>query len=230
MAFWPSRIDFQLDDNVAGELNLLVEYAARLPELIKLANEQEYDFTAAIVVRKIAKDASIDYSIAARIFNSLEYLRALSDEAGGPDRAFEQVRRAVEPEQQEKLDTAKDNIIAAIKAYDGDNAVSISFKAQKLTYLREKLFHELEIITDARPVFDLKGERILEMVVTHSLVITYWARTGFETIHLALDAADLFSVRKATDRAIIKAKTLKDALSAQWKTRVVRDDNTGSRT
>jgi hypothetical protein len=194
MAFWPSRIDLKLAEGVAEDIDLLAEYADRLPAIIELAKKQEYDFLAPAVIRRISTAASIDYPILSRIFNSLENLKTIADEMGGAERAFRQITSAVDPNLQEKLDSAKDKIIDAIELYDADNAVSISYKAQKLAFLREKLFHEAEIITDARPVFDAKGERILEMVITHSLVMTYWTRTGFETIHLAIDAADVLSM------------------------------------
>jgi len=225
MAFWPSRVDFRLGDSAAEDLGLLVEHADRLAAIIKLAKEQDYDFVAPTVIDKISKATSIDYGTLSTIFNSLENLHAIADDVGGPEGAFGQVHRAVnDQELLKKLDSAKGKIIDAIKSYDQDNPVSISYKAQKLTYLREKLFHDVEIITDARPVFDGKGERILEMVITHSLVITYWTAGSFQTIHLAIDAADVLSIRKATDRAIVKGKSLKSALQKMWKTGVPRDD------
>jgi len=226
MAFWPSRIDIRINDEIASDIALLADNADRLPRLVQLAHEQDYDFVASIVIRRISKAASIDYSIVSRIFNSLENLKNIEQETGTAEIAFSSIADAVSPDLKQKLESVKDKIVDALKSYDPDNAVSISFKAQKLTYLREKLFHEAEIITEARPVFDSSGERILEMVITHSLVVTYWTRgAGFETIHLAIDAADVVSIRQSTDRAIIKANSLKSELGAKWKTEVLRDDS-----
>ena len=229
MAFWPSRADFRFAERMADDLGPFIEHTDRLAEIIKLAKQQDYDFAASRVIDKISKTTSIDPSTLAVIFNALENFRAIADEIGGAEAAFNRVRRAVadavdDDDLIKKLDASKDKIIAAITSYDQDNPVSISFKAQKLTYFREKLFHEAEIITDARPVFDAKGENILEMVITHSLVITYWTAGTFQTMHLAIDAADVLDLRKAADRAVIKGKTLKNALQTKWKTEVPRDD------
>jgi hypothetical protein len=58
MAFWPSRTDFRFAEGASDDLNLLAQYADRLEEIVKLAAEQHYDFTAAAVIRKVASETS----------------------------------------------------------------------------------------------------------------------------------------------------------------------------
>jgi RIO-like serine/threonine protein kinase len=101
--------------------------------------------------------------------------------------------------------------------------VVIAYKAQKLTYLRENIYQESEIITEVRPVFDQKAGQILEYLVTHSLIATYFRHGRYENIHLAMDMADVLKLRRLCDRAILKAKTLQSDLGD--KARILRDDD-----
>lgn len=43
---------------------------------------------------------------------------------------------------------------------------------QRLSYAREHLLVDVEILTDARPVYAIEGDKILSMVISHSLVVT----------------------------------------------------------
>ncbi len=118
-------------------------------------------------------------------------------------------------------------MVNALRLYNKDNPVSLTFKAQRLTYNRERLFHEVEIISDARPIFDTKGEKVIEFVVTHSLVVSYFVNGDYQRQYYSVDNADILNLRTACDRAILKSRTPKDALGEKWPTEVLRDD-TGS--
>jgi hypothetical protein len=114
-----------------------------------------------------------------------------------------------------------------MQQYERDNAVSLSYKAQRLTYMRENVYQQAEIITDARPVFDEKGQKIVEYIIAHYLVITYFRHGRVENVHLALDAADVLKLHNVCDRAVIKARALKNELGDR--ARILRDDDATSR-
>jgi hypothetical protein len=54
-------------------------------------------------------------------------------------------------------------------------------------------------------------------------VVTFIRRGRPEMVHLAMDAADVLKLRKACDRSVVKAKTLKSELGER--ARVLRDDD-----
>jgi hypothetical protein len=225
MAFWPRRTEVSLPQNAIDDITTLLDVVDKLPVIVESARKQSHESKAVSVIRKVARDVGIDLPRLDKIFNALENLKTLAGEqGGGGDRPLDQIKSGLDPKLAERVEANKGVLSEAINAYSEDNPVSIAYKAQRITFLRDKLFHDAELITDIRPVFDSPGKNILEMIVTHTFVITYYTRRGWETVHIALDAADVISLRKACDRAIIKAKTLKVALDTKWKTEIIRDD------
>jgi hypothetical protein len=106
----------------------------------------------------------------------------------------------------------KKDVIISILALLQDHPAVISVKAQRLSFLRERIYIDSEIITDARPVYNTRGDTIVEMIVPHTLVITPHDSThNNHDLHFTMDANDLVKLRKACDRAMLKAKTLKDS-------------------
>jgi hypothetical protein len=226
MAIWTNRISGSIPKSAADQVKLLVEYADRLGEFIDAAQEQQPALTANEVIVAIAKDIRIDSKILESVFNALDNIKNLSDEFGGIEKTIDELSRGLKDEDAQKILKKKHAISEAVTKYTSDNAIAISYKAQRLTYLRENTFQEAEIITDARPVFDSKGENIIEYLITHYLVVTYFHQGDFKNIHLAMDAGDVVKLRKACDRAFVKAKSLKAALGD--KARILRDDNANS--
>jgi hypothetical protein len=224
MAYWPTRTDISFSEGAIEDIKLLVEFAGRLPDIVEASKQESHEFVASKAIRKLSEKLKIEYRQVFRLFNALENFKIIADEVGGPEKAIDQVIEGLDAEVAERMEAGRDSIVRALVLYDDNNPISISYKAQKITYLRDKLFHDVEIMTDARPVFDAEGVNILEMVITHTLVITYWTRSGWETAHIAADAVDMLHLRKVCDRAIIKAKTLKTALEEKWPTEVLRDD------
>jgi hypothetical protein len=224
MAVWISRP--AEPKTASDEIDLLVEYVDRLDDLIDAANKQKPTLTAAEVITAISKDVSMKSDVLKKVFNALENLKNLSVEFGSTKKATDQLADSLNDDVATRLRENIESIARAVEKYSGDNAVTISYKAQRLTYLRENIYQDAEIITDARPVFDGNGEKIIEYLVTHYLVATYFHHGRFEQIHLAMDAADVVKLRKACDRAIIKSKTLKAELG--HKARILREDDGNS--
>lgn len=219
--------DVSIPKSAADEIEALLSYAEQLGPAIELATKTKPAVAVVTILRDLSKQLSIRIFDLRKIFNALENLNVIRKEFGGAEIAFEKIAEALSPEAAKKWSEKKALILSAMAAYSEDNPVSISVKAQKLTFLREKIYRDAEIITDARPVYDSTGEKVLEILITHSLVANYLVRDRVETVHLAMDAADVLKLRKACDRAIVKAKALKTALGdkSDWVIEVLRDED-----
>jgi hypothetical protein len=223
MAVWINRPTASIPKSAAEEITVLIENADRLDELFSGTQTQAHAVRPAEIIQKISKASGVDAEELRKIFNALENLKGLSDEFGGIPAAIDSLFGNLRGEILNKLKEKKSKIIEAVEKYSADNAVTIAYKAQKLTYQRENIYQEAEIITEVRPVYDQKAETIFEYLVTHSLIATYFRNGRFENIHLAMDMADVLKLRRVCDRAILKAKTLRDELGE--KARVLRDDD-----
>jgi hypothetical protein len=223
MAIWTARSPGAMPKTAADDVRLLLKYADQLTSFIEHSKNHRPALTATDIVASIAKETLVDSSDLEGVFNALENIKNLSDEFGGVDKTIDFISRSLSEDTAKDVLAKKEQISAAVLAYSEDNAVAISYKAHRLTYLRENIYQEAEIITDARPVFDSKGENIIEYLITHTLIASYFHRGRFENIHLAMDAGDVIKLRRACDRAFIKAKSLKSALGE--KARILRDED-----
>lgn len=224
MASWPVRTDSKLPDSAVRDLGLLIDNLANVPRLVESAKKQTPELRPDRLYDNIQKDTGIELTIAKRIFNTLENLVAFKDDLGGPDKAIARVMKSLPEETKKKYEENIDKLISLFEIYDKNNPIAISYKAQRLTYLRNKLIHDSEIISDARPIFNEAGDNIVEFVVTHELILTLLVDGSFKREHLTLDHADILALRKACDRALIKSGTIKKTLEGKLKVEVLRDD------
>jgi hypothetical protein len=110
---------------------------------------------------------------------------------------------------------AADEVAKTLDLIDADHPLMISAKAGTLAYTHQNLWMNARLITDVRPVFDTAGNKIVETVITHSLVVNYADGTGDRRlIALALDQSDILDLRRQCDRAELKARVTVDALKS----------------
>jgi hypothetical protein len=201
-------------------MRLVVGHADKLKAFVEKSSKVPPALSPDDVVRRLATENDLEFRTMYSIFNAIDNLNALKSEFGTSDLAIENLITALGTDAVPGLEEARDKIRAALEVYSDDNPIAISLKAQRLGYLREKLFVDSEVITDARPVFDSKAEKVLEYVITNSLVLTFHEDEGNDAraqhkhhrLHITLDLDDLLKLKKACDRALLKARALKNEL------------------
>jgi hypothetical protein len=168
----------------------------------------------------------LSYSDVGGLFSTLENLIDMR-EAGAAKSAeiTSGVLARLSPPRAEKLKPKMVEFVRLLDTYTPDHPIHISIKARKLSYLREHLYQDGEVITDVRPIFDAAGGAVREMVISHSLVVSSFSYgEGGRRTHFALDAADLLRLKDACERAIRKAGTLKEALGGkQWAVKILNE-------
>jgi hypothetical protein len=212
------------------QLGKLLKYVSRLPEIIEQSKKLPLGLTAFEILEPFAAQIGISYDELSDIFYALENLRITSEDFGSFSDALDRIAAAVNPDLAKNLEANKAAILDAFEKYDFDNPVSITIKAQKLTYFHERILRDSEVITDVRPVFDSSGRNVLEAVISHVLVVTATTVGRNERLHFAMDAGDVLKLRRACDRAIEKAKTIKSTLEnsdLKWKIQVLRGQDNG---
>jgi hypothetical protein len=216
-----SKPSFELDEQVLDDLLLLAKHAGRIEEVVNLAGEVPpgagFDDTARQVAEKTGMPAPEVEQLLSTVNNILRIqMRTRIDMAQfleAATRAFEEKKD--EPSAGEDLSTWK-GAVDAIRDQLGkvgpDHPFSVARKAERLARTHENVVYEVKVITDLRPVFSKAGDKILESVVTHTLLIEYFDGSRSTRIELGLDASDLAELRKVCERAELKAVTLKEAL------------------
>jgi len=193
------------------QLNKLSQYADRLPDIIAASQLVSPGLTLRGVTTKISETLKISERELRDVFLALDNIRVMADNLHGADKALD---RLFDIYRGQLTDAAakRSAIMHGLGLYNEDNPASISLKARKLSILQENLLIDAEIITDARPIYDSKGENIVEWVINHSLVVTYQQSNTTKRLHLAVDVDDIGKIRQACERAVIKAHTLKKTL------------------
>jgi hypothetical protein len=219
-------IDRPLPESAQRGISSLLGHADGLAEILASTVAEPPKISAASTFRTIATTLGVDFAEVARIFGALENLSVLREELGSTDAVLNLLEKRLNTDIAERLRPRVGQIKAIIESYIASHPVAISLKAEKLSYLHETLLQDAEIITDVRPVFNADGTKILEMVATHSLIISaYSPGTGSRRLHFALDAADVLKLRRICDRAIVKADSIKRELGGMpWITRVLNDE------
>jgi hypothetical protein len=130
------------------------------------------------------------------------------------------------PEAREKWSAAKTPIISILDRIDADDPAIISQKAHRLSFLYERICMGAEIITDVLPVYTIRGDKILEMMIQHKLVITqHDSEHDDSDVHFVMDARDVINLKNSCERAIQKAKVLQDSLgNLPWVTELLSED------
>ena len=204
-----NRSDFTLPKAAVADLEQLVSLVDDLPRILEASTKVATASHVSRVLKELAPALDIPVDDLKRVFTSLENLRHMSEDIESADGAIDGVAMSLAEPLGEKLSQSKAVLVEAISRYTSENPVSLSIKAQRLVYARERLYNDVEMITDARPVFSSNGETIVQFVITHSMSVTSFANNRLERMQFSLDNADVIELRKACDRAILKSRTLK---------------------
>jgi hypothetical protein len=216
----------QIPESIRPDLLRLVEHAEKILSILNETKAKKPSTTAMAFVGLFAEHLSISFNDAGRLLNALQSLLSIDQETGDTDKTIDIIAARLTSDAREKWAEKKSTIKSIFTLLADDHPAVISFKAQRLSHSYERILMEAEILTDARPVYTIKGDKILEMMIQHKLVITQHDgnhRNG--DIHFAMDARDVVNLKKACDRAIQKARVLKDSLgNLPWVTEILSDD------
>lgn len=91
-------------------------------------------------------------------------------------------------------------------------ALRVSSRADDIQHEQANSFSGIRILTDIRTVFDDDATEAQGALIIHQLKLTYFCSGEYRDIYIAMDNADLRSIRSAVDRAERKTDTLKKVL------------------
>lgn len=92
--------------------------------------------------------------------------------------------------------------------------VEIAAKALDLTYDYANLLQTTRIVTDVRPVFDSEVTKIDGAVVSFTLRLSYDNSEGSHNLSIAMNQADLHTLRDQCDRALKKGALARATIAA----------------
>jgi hypothetical protein len=109
---------------------------------------------------------------------------------------------------------SKTKIVQALDALNDEHALVLSLKAEFVAGSRPNILISMRLFTDARPVFNEAGDRVLFNVIGHTLSLEYREEDRRQEIHLSLDGGDIAQLFELCMQADAQAAALKASVSA----------------
>jgi hypothetical protein len=92
------------------------------------------------------------------------------------------------------------------------DSLSVAAKAAKLKIDYSRNFCDAKVFSDIRPVFAAPDQKPIGTVVTHTLRVEYHENGEHKEFYVALDGEELGKLRKAIERAELKAASLRSLI------------------
>ena len=229
-------ITLNLPQTVFKDFGLLVDHADRLEEIQTAISANQDAASLDAICSKIASITQIPQFQIKPIVTTLLKLSELTAKARTTasqlvdliaDTAESSASVSWRERYLSKWKSSRDEIARAIEGVQKSEVLLAVSKASRLTYTHQNILTDINIITELRPVFSETGDRVLQMVLTHYLMIEYSSGKGSDRIQLAVDAADIEDLKERCIRAQVKMATLKETLGGQpWYLSIPRDPST----
>src|SRR5579864_7023986 len=136
MAIWTTRQIATVPKSAAEEIEVLLDQSEHLDQFVNAARSHEVALTPSKVFASISKQVGVSTDILRKVFNALENLRNLAEEFGSREKLLDDLILNLDERIATKLKQKKEAIASAVEEYAQGNAVSLSYKAQRLTYMR----------------------------------------------------------------------------------------------
>lgn len=225
---------YAFDEQIVEDLLELVPFAEKLPQIVAEAAGTLPGSSFPAIARQVAEKVGIPQDQADQVLNTLQNICRMQGRMRlDPPQMLDSLTMNVESyaKTRGQLDILKAwqaisaTLLEAIQKLVPDHPLSIARKADRVYFAHQNLFNEARIITDLRPVFDKAGEKVIRMMVTHSLLIDYFEGSSPHRLEIGLDPTDLGDLRRACERAQVKAVTLRVALKDEpWPTTLGMED------
>jgi hypothetical protein len=121
-----------------------------------------------------------------------------------------------------KWEAARKDVVSLLEAMTDEHPLVVSSKAAELGQAHQNILVKARIVTDVRPVFNAAGDKVLESLIIHSLLLNYFDGVETRRLEFALDANDIAELRRLCERAESKAGVLRTGLKVlPWVTTVL---------
>jgi hypothetical protein len=183
------------------------------------------------VSQLVEKEAGVRSQDAQRILNTIANLYRVMNRLSLKAQAFVE---AISPSVESHLSRTSDSqLLAAWKesthavaellgAITDEHPIAIQAKAEQLSLAHRNVLVDARLLTDVRPVFNSGGDRVIEALISHVLLLGFTEADEIRTLEISLDADDVARLKRLCERAETKAITLRKALGeAKWSSFVV---------
>jgi hypothetical protein len=226
-------LPFKLPAAAFRDIAQLTDLADRLKDIAKAAELLVSDVPFQDYVQTISRNLNVEVESVASVITAFRGLRRLQQSFDlDPDELIKQLTTSLEKDAKEQWKsqywdrwTKSGHIVAEVlELLVADHPLVLLWKSELLAGAHENLLGESVILTDIRPVFNQAGDKVVQTVVSHTLLVDYLSGQDRKRIQFTLDAADITDLKDACERAKRKSDAIRASLSQlSWPTSVPRD-------
>jgi hypothetical protein len=226
-------LPFKLPRPVIADAGHLAESAASLGEIAATAVSLLSSVPFQDYPRAIAKELKVSPdSVGAAIASLREFRRMQHALDLGPEEFLSRLTMSLHNDAPAKWKAkyltqwseSQEVVKDVLQSLVADHPLVLLWKSEDLSGAYENLLGESVIITDIRPVFNRAEDKVVQTVISHTLLIDYLCGSEQKRIQFALDATDVADLREACERAKSKSDSIRAAMpKLGWPTSVPRD-------
>lgn len=183
--------------------------------LSALANDEPLTIDVADVAARFSKSLSTSSETMLAIFGLLMSLNELRwERQQSPESLENDITAAIEEQGKPEwkamyFEGWKTVAPQTVRLLLPNGFFSLLRKAYDLALNRQSLVGGLQILTDARPLFDESASSLRAFVLSHALILRVHEGPERRALHITLDAADMERLRGELERATTKEATLR---------------------
>jgi hypothetical protein len=226
------EIEFKLGAPALAQLATVAGNANKLAQIQEIISGAGIVSDIKSITKRISTEAGVSMQDADKIVRSLVNLyNMLVDMAASPSELIEALSAHLEQKTPEtwraghlhNWKAAQIRIIETLASIKEDSPLATFAKSREVLFGHENIYDSARIFTAVRPVFNRNGDKVLQMLVLHDLVLEFYAGAVNETrkIQISLNASEVAELKNQCERAQRKAGAIKLAFTGQpWKTTI----------
>jgi len=214
-----------LPDQAYEDLIFILGHAGEINRILGEIENSSSSWSLKNVARQLSEKAKLTEREAEKAIGCVLAFHRLREKLGFDIDAFVRWLEhdlfdfAKEQNKNELIELWNNSVSLIKELFDDGSPFGIFDKANKLVYAHQNLLVDANVLTDLRPVYDKKAEKILRMVITHQLVIRYREGSSEKVLYLTMDASDLDNFENICSRARLKSKLAAEKLKTSgWNT------------
>lgn len=174
--------------------------------------KSEPGLSASELSKRFHEPLGVDQNDLERLFNLVYGVNRVKLSSGfSSDKVVDDFVRALGETGNERLkrDYSRDYLLRVLSV--SESALT-TIRATELTFERDKILTDTDVITDVRPVFD--GDKIKGLLVIHMLKVEFYdANSESNEIYFALDKGDLKKLSDNISLALSRESSIRTSIS-----------------
>jgi hypothetical protein len=208
-------MELYLDEEAIDEMAALANFGKQLPNIVSKIAVIGPRAVLPVLADELSKQAGLDNEQAVILVQGLVRVYNTRERSGESTRAVIDALTAALKDNpvRDAWEAARDKVVEAVDLLQEEHPLVVSSKAERVAISKANRVVSMDLFTDARPVFNKTGDRVLFTVIDHVISLEYHADyRDHREIHLTFDADDIERLFDLCLEAKARVTAVKDSI------------------